>query len=289
MTKMSSTRRDWRTGSHPISGACSRCTEGEGSCLARNVGLLLGIVAFMYAAVCLVLFAMQRSMIYYPQPGAAESPDSMLTIPVHGATLRVSVRAHASPKALIYFGGNAEDVALSLPAFSSAFPDRALFLPHYRGYGGSSGKPSEEALHSDALALFDRVHLEYSDIAVIGRSLGSGVAIRLAGHRPVSSLVLVTPYDSIQELAARQFPYLPIRWLLTDKFESWRYAPAIRVPTLLLAAANDEVIPRSSTEKLYGAFSPGVASLKFIPGMGHNTVSNSAQYLEEIRAALATP
>jgi uncharacterized protein len=257
--------------------------------IARNAGVLLAIIVFMYAAVCLVLFAMQRSMIYSPQPGAAESPDSTLTIPVHGATLRVSVRAHASPKALIYFGGNAEDVSLSLPAFSSAFPDRALFLLHYRGYGGSSGKPSEEAIHSDALALFDRVHLEYSDIAVVGRSLGSGVAIRLAGQRPVSSLVLVTPYDSIQELAARQFPYLPIRWLLTDKFESWRYAPAIRVPTLLLAAANDEVIPRSSTEKLYGAFSPGVASLKFIPGMGHNSVSNNAQYLEEIRAALATP
>jgi uncharacterized protein len=257
--------------------------------LARNAGLLLAIIAFMYAAVCLVLFAMQRSMIYYPQPGAAQSPDSTLTIPVHGATLRVSIRAHASPKALIYFGGNAEDVSLSLPAFSSAFPDRALFLLHYRGYGGSSGKPSEEAIQSDALALFDRVHLEYSDIAAVGRSLGSGVAIRLASHRPVSSLVLVTPYDSIQELAARQFPYLPIRWLLSDKFESWRYAPAIRVPTLLLAAANDEVIPRSSTERLYGAFSPGVASLKFIPETAHNTISNSARYLEEIRAALATP
>jgi uncharacterized protein len=255
--------------------------------MARNAVLLLTIVAFVYAAVCLVLFAMQRSMIYYPQPGAAESPDSSLTIPVQGATLHVSIRGHAGPKALLYFGGNAEDVSLSLPAFSSAFPDRALFLLHYRGYGGSSGKPSEEAIQSDALALFDRVHLEYSDIAVVGRSLGSGVAVRLAGNRPVSSLVLVTPYDSIQELAARQFPYFPIRWLLTDKFESWRYAPAIRVPTLLLAAANDEVIPRSSTEKLYGAFSHGVASLRFIPEAGHNDISNSALYLKEISAALA--
>jgi pimeloyl-ACP methyl ester carboxylesterase len=257
--------------------------------LARNAGLLLAIIAFMYAAVCLVLFAMQRSMIYYPQPGAAESPDSTLTFPVHGATLHVSVRAHASPRALIYFGGNAEDVSLGLPAFSSAFPDRALFFLHYRGYGGSSGKPSEEAIQSDAIALFDRVRLEYSDIAVIGRSLGSGVAIRLASHRPVSALVLVTPYDSIQELAARQLPYFPIRWLLIDKFESWRYAPAIRVPTLLLAAANDEVIPRSSTEKLFGAFSRGVATLKFIPDMDHNTISNSALYLEEIRSAVAHP
>lgn len=255
--------------------------------VARNAGLLLAIVGFMYAAVCLVLFATQRSMIYYPQPGAAASPDTTLTIQAREATLRVSVRAHPGPKALIYFGGNAEDVSLSLAAFSSAFPERALFLLHYRGYGGSSGKPSEEAIHSDALALFDRVHSEYSDIAVIGRSLGSGVAVRLASRRPVSSLVLVTPYDSIQELAARQFPFLPIRFLLSDKFESWRYAPAIHAPTLLLAAANDQVIPRSSTEKLYEAFSHGVASLKFIPDADHNGISNSAQYLEEIRAALA--
>src|SRR5450631_660182 len=125
--------------------------------VARNAGLLLAIVGFMYAAVCLVLFATQRSMIYYPQPGAAESPDATQTIQVREATLRISVRAHPGPKALIYFGGNAEDVSLSLPVFSSAFPDRALFLLHYRGYGGSSGKPSEEAIHRDALALFDRV------------------------------------------------------------------------------------------------------------------------------------
>ncbi len=157
--------------------------------MARNAALLLAIIVFAYAAVCLVLFAAQRSMIYFPQPSTGEGPGNALKILVPGAELRVSVRAHLGPKALIYFGGNAEDVSLSLPAFSSAFPDRALFLLHYRGYGGSTGKPSEEAIQSDALALFDRVHLEYSDIAVIGRSLGSGVATRLASRRPASSLV----------------------------------------------------------------------------------------------------
>src|SRR6202140_4485696 len=103
----SSTKRDWRTGSQPISGAYSHCTDqvtiavGQ---IARNAGLLLAIIGFMYAAVCLVLFAMQRSMIYYPQPGAAQSPDTTLNFPVHGATLHLSVRTHASPEALIYFG-----------------------------------------------------------------------------------------------------------------------------------------------------------------------------------------
>jgi pimeloyl-ACP methyl ester carboxylesterase len=141
-------------------------------------------------------------------------------------------------------------------------------------------------LRADAQALFDNVHAEHQDIAVVGRSLGSGVAVRLASQRPVSRLVLITPYDSVQEIAAQKFPYLPVRWLLTDKFESWRYAPTIRIPTLLLGAELDEVIPRASTERLNAAFAKGVASLVIIPGVGHNTISNSAQYLDAMRAAL---
>jgi len=176
------------------------------------------------------------------------------------------VRQRSGPNALLYFGGNAEDVSYSLPSLSTAFPDHAVYLLHYRGYGGSSGKPSEAALFADALALFDRVSTDHQNIAVVGRSLGSGVAVHLASLRPVARLVLVTPYDSLQELAARQFPYLPVRWLLLDKFESWRYAEHITVPTLVIAAEHDEVIPRMSTEALYKRFRTGVASFKTVIG-----------------------
>jgi pimeloyl-ACP methyl ester carboxylesterase len=141
-------------------------------------------------------------------------------------------------------------------------------------------------LHADALALFDQVRTDHPDIALVGRSLGSGVAARLASERPASRLILVTPYDSIQELAARQFPYFPVRWLLTDKFESWRYAPVIRVPTLLLQAERDEVIPGASTERLHAAFARGVASRIVIRGAGHNTISDSPLYLDSIRSVL---
>lgn len=246
----------------------------------------LGMALLLYIGACAVLFVFQRSLIYFPQPRSLGGPDTMFVLPVPGADLVISTRPHAGPKALIYFGGNAEDVSDSLPSFSSAFPDHAVYMLHYRGYGGSSGTPSEEVLHEDARALFDKVLLDHPEIAVVGRSLGSGVAIRLASQRPASRLVLVTPYDSLQEIAAKQFPYLPVRWLLTDKFESWRHAPAIRVPTLLLAAEHDEVIPRASTERLNAAFAPGVASLVIIRGVGHNTISNTAQYLDAMRTAL---
>ena len=252
----------------------------------RITAWLIAISLGVYGAACLALFAFQRSLIYFPQPSAFDTAATTLVLPVSGADLIVSVRQHAGPKALIYFGGNAEDVSASLQSFASTLPDHAIYLLHYRGYGGSSGKASEEVLHADAQALFDKVHREHADIAVIGRSLGTGVAIRLASHRPASRLVLVTPYDSIEEIAVRQFPYFPIRWLLTDKFESWRHAPEIRMPTLLLAAEFDEVIPRASTERLSAAFAKGVASLVIIPGVDHNTISDTAQYWEAMRAAL---
>lgn len=252
----------------------------------RIAASLLTIALCLYAAACIALFAFQDSLIYFPQPRAFGGTADTQILKAAGADLVVSVRPHAGPKALIYFGGNAEDVSASLASFAGAFPDRAIYLLHYRGYGGSSGKPSEKSLHADALALFDKVRLDHADIAVVGRSLGSGVAVRLASERPANRLVLVTPYDSIEEIAARQFAYFPVRWLLTDKFESWRYAPAIRVPTLLLQAEHDEVIPGASTERLGAAFASGVASRIVILGTGHNTISDSRQYLDSIRAVL---
>jgi pimeloyl-ACP methyl ester carboxylesterase len=166
-----------------------------------------------------------------------------------------------------------------MPDFSQAFPDHAIYLLHYRGYGGSSGKPSQDAIFSDALALFDQVHAAHPDITVIGRSLGSGVAVYLASRRPVARLVLVTPFDSVEDIAKRQFPFIPVRWILRDTFESWRYAPSVTAPTLIVAAERDEVIPRESTELLRSRFQIGVVSFVVLPGAGHNTISYSPRYL----------
>ena len=254
----------------------------------RNVGVLVAIVVFAYGGLCLLLFASQRSMIYQPQRSAVKDPHELAMLEVPGATLQITLRPHPGTKALLYFGGNAENVSLSLPEFSEGFPDRALFFLHYRGYEGSSGKPTEEAIQRDALALYDKVHAEYPNIAIVGRSLGSGVAVRVASLRPVTGLVLVTPYSSILDIAEDRFAYFPVRWLLQDKFESWRYAAAIKAPTLLLAAGRDDVIPLKSTKKLYGAFLPGVASLKILPYFGHNNISSSPVYLEDIRNALTS-
>jgi uncharacterized protein len=250
--------------------------------MLRNICIVFAIAFLIYAALCVALFLGQRSLIYYPQPKSV-SDDNMLTLNVDGERILIATRRRPGADAVIYFGGNAEDVPRSLPTLADAFPERSLYALNYRGYGGSTGKPSETALIADALVLFDRVHVDHPHIIVIGRSLGSGVAIHIASERPVERLVLVTPYASILNIAASQFPYLPIRWLLLDKFESWRYASKVTAPTQLIAAQNDEVIPRASTESLYRIFAHSLAALTVIRGVGHNTISESPEYIPTLR------
>lgn len=235
----------------------------------------------LYVVACLLLYLFQRSLLYFPQPARVSVPTVALSVP--GAELQVSVRPRAGPRALLYFGGNAEDVSGSLAELGVTFPDHAVYSMHYRGYGRSTGKPTETALHADAIALFDRVARDHTEITVIGRSLGSGVAIRLAAGRSVSRLVLVAPYDSVAAVAAQQFALFPVHWLIRDRFDSASVAPDIRVPTTVIVAEHDELIRRERSDVLLTRFAPGVARVVVIAGAGHNTLDD----LPAFAAALA--
>jgi uncharacterized protein len=253
--------------------------------MPRVVLIGLAIAAILYIALCVVLFLAQRSFIYYPQPKSASDDSPTLILNLGSERVLVSTRPLPASEAVIYFGGNAEDVSHSLPTLAAAFPGRSLYALNYRGYGGSTGKPSEAALIADAFALFDRVHADHPGIIVIGRSLGSGVAVHIASERPAERLVLVTPYDSLLNIAAGQFPFFPVRWLLLDKFESWRYASKMTAPTQLIAAQHDEVIPSASTQSLSKHFPKGVATLTVIPGVGHNSISENPDYIRLLRGS----
>ena len=247
--------------------------------------LLFGITAgalVTYALACAALFFMQRSLLYFPQAKPQGSAANSLRLAVEGAQLELTVRRLAGEKALVYFGGNAEDVSASLRSLSQAFPEHAIFLMNYRGYGSSTGKPSEPALHADALVLFDHVAVKHKNVTVMGASLGSGVAVRLASARPVERLILVTPYNSILEVAAAKFRLFPVALLLQDRFESWRYAPLVTAPTRVLMAEFDEMIPAASTQRLLAAFKPGVATLATIKQTSHNTITQSTAYLDAL-------
>ena len=241
----------------------------------------------LYVVFCVLLFVFQRSLLYFPTSLPVAAEEFTERLPVEDIELTLSVKHGSGSDAIIYFGGNAEEVSTGLAELASYFPDYGLYLQHYRGYGGSEGKPSENALHADARAVFDLVQSRYENIAVIGRSLGSGVAIKLAAENPVDRLVLVTPYDSILHLARRRFPFVPIKMLLIDKFQSVLYAPDIKVPVLVLTAQTDNLVPRDHTEALLNEFAPGIAIAITIQGTGHNTISNNSDYYLEIQKFLS--
>ncbi len=239
-------------------------------------------VALLYGGACGLLFFEQRQLIY--QPAATrpvrQTPDFTLKRE-GGVVLRGWIMNPGQPRALLYFGGNGERIESERQLFARWFPHRTAYLLAYRGYAASDGVPSEAALIGDALALYDGVAAHHSGIAVAGRSLGSGVATQLAAQRPVERLALITPFDSLQAVAAAQFPYVPVRWLLTDRYESWRYADRIHCPVLLLHAEQDRLVQPARTLWLATYFHPAPAMLA-IAGAGHNSIDGYPEYAQAL-------
>ena len=255
--------------------------------LLRSVLPFVGAMAAAYGVVCAWVFVTQRAQIYFPTPVSAAAGAQALWVESHGERIKVWSVTRPGGRALLYFGGNAEDVAANVELFTEAFPDRSLYLVNYRGYGGSSGRPTETALVGDALAVFDYVEARHSEVAVMGRSLGSGVAMQLAATRPVERAVLVTPYDSLVNMAREYFGWLPVGLLLRDRYESARRASAVSAPVLVVIAGEDEIVPRERSEALGAAFPPGQAQVVVVPGLGHNTLDLSPRYLQSVAEFLS--
>ena len=243
----------------------------------RVVLVLIALAALLYGGVCLAMYLGQRQEIYHPEATwrVQQPPDFELVN--DGVRLRGWVVNPGRGKALIYFGGNGERIEDSRGDLAQWFPDRTIYLLPYRGYAASEGKPSEQALVSDALALFDRVTPSHTAVAVVGRSLGSGVATRLAASRPVERLVLITPFDSLVRVAQGYFPWLPVSALMQDRFESWRYVNDIHCPVLVIRAEDDEVIPAQRTLTLLKAFGRA-PTVQVVADAGHNDVQDHADY-----------
>ena len=240
---------------------------------------LFFLAAGCYAFFCLVLYVKQRSMLFYQVPEAPDSPAAEVLYIENGTERLKLWRIDGNNgRALIYFGGNAEDVSLNIDFFRKLLPQWSVFLCNYRGYGGSSGSPSEDALFSDALAVYDSVSETHDTVAVMGRSLGTGVAVFLASRKPVERIALVTPYDSMVAVAASHYPLVPVSLLMKDRFESVKMVRDVDVPTLVIIAENDEVIPLKNSQRLVAALDEKQVESAVIEGAGHNTIDLSSRY-----------
>lgn len=245
--------------------------------MKRVLGLFTLAISGFYLSYVLLLYVSQEQRIYQAQPGLAV-PSPALVFDRSGVNVRVSFEEHAGADAVIYFGGNAEDTSRVLPDLREAFPSQSIYVMHYRGYQGSGGEPSESALVGDALALFDHVASKADRIRVIGRSLGSGIAVQVAAVRPVATLVLVTPYESLLRVVQELNPLVPVSLLLRDRYESAMYADEIKAPVILIAGAVDQLIPMAHAKDLAGRFRPGQAVLHIANDRGHNDVQLEPMY-----------
>lgn len=234
-----------------------------------------------------VLLAPLARELIYPRRGTRVAiDDSMHELDVGETVLRGWVVNAGRSRVLLYFGGNGERLDLSREVLAQHFPDHTTYLMPYRGYGASEGQPSQSALSGDAVALVDHVNERHdgASVDVVGRSLGSGVAVHVATQRTIDHVVLVTPFDSLTATASDLFPGLPIERLIEDHWNSAAVAADIEAPVLVLRAAHDQIVRPERTDMLIRTLShPVVVSF---PDADHTTISDDPGYWTSISTFL---
>lgn len=245
--------------------------------------LTLLSIFFVYLLIGTLLFILQRKLIYFPTPTVLHNYTEEI-FDNQQQSISVITLNKNSDTAILYFGGNAESVAHTAKEFAPNLSPLALYLVNYRGYGSSTGSPSELALYSDALTVFDRLTQRHKSVIVMGRSLGSGIATYVAANRAVDKLILITPYDSIESIAQKRFPIYPMPLLLRDKFHSAKQAKEIQAEVLMMIAEHDSVIPREHSDRLANSFSKTNPLLLIMANTNHNTVSHAPTYFDQIKS-----
>lgn len=243
------------------------------------------ILLALYLLMLVAMYLNQRNLLFagrWREPAVLADARSV-TLRNGAVTLRGYEVNPDRDDAVIYFCGNREHAADHIGRFRDAIPHATSYAFDYRGYGHSEGSPTEADLFSDALRIYDWVAAAHARVFLVGRSLGSGIAIYVAAQRPVPKLLLVTPYDSIARVAAARYPLLPVRFLLKDRFESWRYAPAVSAETLIIKAGVDCVVPHHRTDVLLRAFRATLPGQSVLANTQHNDIVETPEFSATLR------
>ncbi|ADN74636.1 conserved hypothetical protein [Ferrimonas balearica DSM 9799] len=217
-----------------------------------QLGRILLWLVLIYLLLCLAMTLSQRHLLYLPTPKAPASVPALRLAGPEGDLVVHPVQPGRA-NAVFYFGGNAEAVYRSADSLARALPGCTLYLVNYPGYGGSAGQPSEATLTAAALSAYDQLSSGHQQLAAIGRSLGSAVALSLAARRPLQRQALLTPFASLEALAYEHYPWLPASLLLWDRYDLLALAPAVTSPSLVLLAQQDRVVPLAASSPLLSA------------------------------------
>ncbi len=247
--------------------------------------VILGLC--LYLGLAAILYFAQRSMMYFPetirttpaQAGLPEAEEVTLT-----ASDGVHIIAwHVAPRdgkpVILYFHGNGGALRYRVERFHKLISDGVgLVALEYRGYGGSSGSPSEAGLIADAEEAYAFAAARYpvQQLVLWGESLGSGVAVALAAEKPVGRVILEAPFTSAAAVGAVHYWYMPVRLLMKDQFRSDERIGKITAPVLILHGMHDQMVPYAMGERLFDLTNAPKHIVRFLDGDHEDLDANGA-------------
>jgi uncharacterized protein len=265
----------------------------------RRAVVVVVIVSLVATALMALLWSQQRRLIYFPTPGPLPSASAVLPngrdvvirtddgidldawyFPVDGAG-----------PAVLMCHGNGGDRSMRVPlAAALNRMGMSVLLLDYRGFGGNPGRPTEEGLAADARAAQAWLAAQPGggQMVYFGESLGAAVVVGLAIERPPQAMVLRSPFTSLGDVAAVHYPWLPVRWLLMDKYPSLERIASVRAPVLVVAGDRDDIVPKAMSRRLFDAANEPKTYV-VVPGAGHNDLELLAgpKMLDEIARFLS--
>jgi hypothetical protein len=231
--------------------------------------LVLGIV--IYVIICAYLYFTQDNKIFNRKWAKIIEPKRAKHIYFEtsdGIKLEGGfVENKKGAPLVLYFSGNANNVLEFLDDIAPEIKNYNFVGFNYPGYAASEGRPCEECILKYALEIFDRYKPDY----LIGRSLGSAVASYTAANRKIDGMLLITPIDSIVNIAKARYPFLPVGLLVKYKFEAYKYLRVVKAPVSVLLVKKDNIVPKSSIQRVLHSI-VNLKEVQVIDGVGHGNI-----------------
>ncbi|MEM7723049.1 MAG: alpha/beta hydrolase [Pseudomonadota bacterium] len=258
--------------------------------LIKRFVVACGII-YLASAVVMVVF--QRQLLYIPSTemrtptsvGLTDVTVEALETPDGETLVLWYAQAPEGRPTVLFFHGNGGDISGRAGRFAAyRRAGYGVAFLSWRGYGGSTGAPSETGLLTDARTAYDWLIIQGvspDQIVLAGESLGTGVAVQLAAERPSGAMTLGAPYSAAVDVAADLYWWLPVRYLMWDQFRSIDHIGRVTAPTLIQHGTTDRVIPYASGRALYEATTPPT-TFQTMEGVGHEALYRAETWAQEI-------